>query len=88
MSNDPHFIIKKLHESDGNDPDAPIDPEAFRQHQNAKLLLAGPRERVEYLEQLSRSIGTEGTSLKSRAELLELYRENSKTHRQLLALKR
>jgi hypothetical protein len=87
MADDPHPIIKMIHEGDGNDP-SHIDPEQFRQHQSAKLVLAGPRERVEYLKQLEASIGTEGTSLKSRAELLDLYREMDKTHRQLLALKR
>jgi hypothetical protein len=88
VSDDPHYIIRKTAEGDGNDPAARIDPEQFRQHQAAKLLLHSPRERVEFLGQLEAAIGTEGTSLKSRAELLDLYREMDKTHRQLLALKR
>jgi hypothetical protein len=87
MSDDVHWIIKKTHEGDGNDS-AHIDPQKFREHQSAKFLLHTPRERVEYLEQLSQAIGTEGTSLKSRAELLDLHREMSRTHHQLLALKR
>jgi hypothetical protein len=88
MSNDPHWIIKKTHQGDGNDPDAHIDPEQYRQHQSARMLLHSPRERMEYLEALSVAIGREDGSLKSRAELLDLHRELSKTHRQLLQLKR
>jgi hypothetical protein len=87
MANDPHPIIKMMAEGDGLDPDR-VDPEQFRFHQNAKLLLAGPRERVDYLKQLEASIGDEGTSLKSRAELLNLYRDQQRVHNQLLALKR
>jgi hypothetical protein len=87
MADDIHPIIKKTAAGDGNDPDR-IDPEAFRTHQSAKFVLHGPRERVQYLEQLADVIGMEGTSLKSRAELLDLYRSMDKTHRQLLSLKR
>jgi hypothetical protein len=85
--NDPHWIIKKTHEGDGNSPDH-IDPQKFRDQQSAKFILHSPRERVEYLEQLSAAIGRDDSTLRSRAELLDLHREMSKTHRQLLQLKR
>jgi hypothetical protein len=84
---DPHPIIKRIHEGDGNSPDH-IDPEQFRTQQSAKFILHTPRERIQFLEQLSAAIGEDGTSLKSRAELLDLHREMSRTHKQLLALKR
>jgi hypothetical protein len=83
-----HWIIKKTHEGDGNDPDS-VDPEAFRQHQQAKLLLYGPRDRVQYLAELDASIGAaDGSSLRSKAELMQLRSEMQKMHQQLLALKR
>ena len=86
---DPHWIIKKTAEGDGNDPDH-IDPQQFRDQQSAKFLVRAPRERAVYLDQLAAAIGNESdsSSLKSRGELLDLYRELRQTHRQLLALKR
>jgi hypothetical protein len=83
-----HWIIRKTAEGDGNDPNN-VDPEQFRQHQRAKLLLHSPRERVQYLAELDASIGaSDGTSLRSKAELMQLRSEIQKTHQQLLALKR
>jgi hypothetical protein len=87
MSHDPHWIIKKTHEGDGNSSDH-IDPETFRTHQSAKFVLYNARERANCLEQLAAAIGSDDSTLRSRAELLELHREMSRTHRQLLALKR
>jgi hypothetical protein len=87
MSDDPHYIIRKTHEGDGN-PSDHIDPQQFRDQQSAKFLLHTPRERVHYLKQLADAIGRNDSSLKSRAELLDLYREMQTTHRQLIALKR
>jgi hypothetical protein len=80
--------IKKIHQGDGNSPDR-YDPEAFRTHQSAKLLLCSPRERIEILDQLDSAIGSEGgSSLRSKAGLMQLRSELARTHRQLLALKR
>jgi hypothetical protein len=89
MANDPNPIIKKMHEPDGNSPDEHIDPQGFRNHQSAKMLLASPRERASYLEQIAAVLADDRNgSLKSRAELFDLHRELSRTHQQLLALKR
>jgi hypothetical protein len=82
-----HWAIRKTIAGDGNDPDR-MDPQQFRDHQSAKFLLHSPRERVEYLEQLDNLIGSEDSTLRSRADLLLLRREMHKTHQQLLALKR
>jgi hypothetical protein len=62
MTDDVHPIIKRVHEGDGNDP-THIDPEQFRTHQSAKFLVHGPRERVQYLEQLADAIGRDDSSL-------------------------
>jgi hypothetical protein len=90
MANDePNPIIKKMHEIDGNPPGERIDPEQFRNHQSAKMLLAKPGERAAFIEQIAATIADDRNgSLKSRAELLELYRDARRTHAQLLALKR
>jgi hypothetical protein len=87
MADDVHPIIRRVHEGDGNSPDH-IDPQQFRDQQSAKFLLHSPRERVACLEQLADAIGRDDSSLKSRAELLDLYREMKRTHSQLIALKR
>jgi hypothetical protein len=87
MADDVHPAIRRIHEGDGNSPDH-IDPQQFRDQQSAKFLLHTPRERVHFLEQLVDAIGRDYSSLKSRAELLDLHREMSRTHKQLLALKR
>jgi hypothetical protein len=89
MSNEAHWLIKGLHESNGNSPDEHIDPSQLKQHESAKMVLHSPRERMDYLNQLAAAIGKDdGTSLKSRAELVDLHRELSRTHKQLLQLKR
>jgi len=85
---DPHWAIKKTYEIDGNSPHQHIDPERFRLHQSAKLLVHTPKERENYLAQLDDLIGSDSSTLKSRAELLELRRDMRRTHEQLLALKR
>jgi hypothetical protein len=87
MADEIHPIIRRVHEGDGNDV-THIDPQRFRDHQSARFLVHSPRERVAYLEQLADAIGRDHSSLKSRAELLDLYREMDRTHKQLLALKR
>jgi hypothetical protein len=88
MSHDPHWAIRKTFEGDGNPSDAHIDPQQFRDHQSAKFLLHSPRERVEYLERLDSLIGSDDSTLRQRAELLQLRSEMRRTHAQLLALKR
>jgi hypothetical protein len=85
---DPHWAIKKTHEIDGNSPHQHIDPERFRTHQSAKLLLHSPKERENYLAQLDSLIGDDSATLKSRAELLQLRSEMRRTHEQLLLLRR
>jgi hypothetical protein len=85
---EPHWVIRKTAEGDGTPRDARIDPEHFRAHQSAKLILHTPRERVLYLEQLDEAIGSDDSTLRSRAELLQLRSEMRKTHEKLLQLKR
>jgi hypothetical protein len=80
--------IKRIHEGNGGTSDS-YDPAQFRTHEQAKLLLCSPRERVEILDRLASAIGTEGgDSLRSKAELMQLRSELALTHRQLLQLKR
>ena len=89
MSNDDHYIIQRTHEGDGNPRDAEINPSQFRLHQSAKFILHIPRERQNFLEQLDEAIGADdGTTLKSKAQLLQLRSEMRRTHEQLIALKR
>jgi hypothetical protein len=85
---DPHPAIRRTHEGDGN-PSSHIDPARFRTHQTAKFLLHNPRERVALLEQLTDVIGAaDGTTLKQKAELLELEREMRRTDQILKKLGR
>jgi hypothetical protein len=74
---------------DGNNPNEHIDPEKFRLMQSAKLVLHTPRERANYIQQLDEAIGADdGTSLKSKAELVQLRQDMARTDAQLRALKR
>jgi hypothetical protein len=89
MPQDPHPLIKRVHEADGNPRDAHIDPEQFRTHQSAKFALITPRKRVYHLSELENAMAAQdGTTLKSKAQLLQLHRELRRTHEQLLAMKR
>jgi hypothetical protein len=83
-----HNIHPKLREQaleDGWSQDADIDVGAFAQVHQARMALMGPGDRMRILGRVDAAIGeSDGTSLRSKADLLQLRRSLSHTHERLL----
>ena len=85
MSKDPHKLIQDQATHDGWPEGEYVSPEAFSMFQQVKSIFQSPQERAQQLRALDEIIGMEdGTSLRSKAELLNVRRSLSHTHRGLL----
>jgi hypothetical protein len=90
MSNeDPHPAIRNVALTDGWSQHADIDHNTFCTYQQAKLVIHPPASRVEVLNKLDEVIGQDdGTSLRSKSQLMDLRKKLSLTHEQLLKARR
>jgi hypothetical protein len=83
MSEDPHPKIKEQAAYDGHleAKHGPLRNDEFTVLQQYKMMLHPPENRVEALRKVDDAIAqSDGTSLRSKAQLLNLRRELSKTH--------
>jgi hypothetical protein len=81
---DPHPLIKWQATHDGWGEGEEIHPEAFSLFHRAKSVLQSPQERMQVLRNLDSIIGADdGTSLRSKAELLNIRRGLAQTHHHL-----
>jgi hypothetical protein len=85
MSRDLHPKIIEQAREDGWSQDADVDLGRFTELHQAHMVLMGPADRMRILNRVTDAIGADdGTSIKSKADLLELRRSLSRTHEALL----
>jgi hypothetical protein len=85
MSNDPHPVIRRAANMEGWSEGADIDHDAFAALNQVKLAMHGPQARMQALETIDQQIGADdGTTLRSKSQLVSLRRKLSYTHERLL----
>jgi hypothetical protein len=82
MAEDEHPAIRNVADSDGVAPGAHIDHEGFCAYQQAKFIISPPAARAQAIRDIETAIGLDdGTSLRSKSQLLDLHKKLSFTHR-------
>ena len=86
---DPHPAIRSVANTDGWSQSADIDHSDFCVYQQVKFVIHPPASRMQVLNDLDRVIGADdGTSLRSKSQLVDLRKKLSATHEQLLKARR
>jgi hypothetical protein len=82
---DLHKKILEQAREDGWSQDADVDLGAFAQVHQARMALMGPTQRMRILNNVDAAIGEQdGSTLRSKSDLLRLRRSLSHTHESLL----
>jgi hypothetical protein len=84
-NNDEHPAIRNVADSDGVVPGAHIDHAGFCTYQALKFVVTPPAERAKALRDIEQVVGLDdGTSLRSKSQLVDLHKKLSVTHRAMI----